>query len=118
MYSEEDLKHLFHVFQKDANDARAEARKYRRKFEHCRAECKKWKTKYLEVKKDPVEHLHDECRKRRSPDGPGCKGCKYSCEETVCKASYEGSTLQWVPTSTKLKCRIGYPRIWNLEERE
>lgn len=51
MYSEEDLKHLFHVFQKDANDARAEAEKYRRKFEHCRAECKKWKTKYLEAKK-------------------------------------------------------------------
>lgn len=52
MYSEEDLKHLFRVFQKDANDARAEAEKYRRKFEHCRAECKKWKTKYLEAKKE------------------------------------------------------------------
>lgn len=49
-YSEEDLKHLIHVFQKDANEARAKAEEYQRKFELCREECKKWKTKYLKAK--------------------------------------------------------------------
>ena len=90
MYSEEDDKHLIHVYQKDAWDARTEAEKYRRKFEHCRSECKKWKNKYLEAKKkldistideennmdeyEPACPLgYDVC-----VDGPGCKGCKYS----------------------------------------
>ena len=51
MYSEEDLKHLIRVFQKDADLANAKAEEYQRKFELCREECKKWKTKYLEAKK-------------------------------------------------------------------
>lgn len=50
MYSEEDLKHLFRQFWKDTNEANAKAEEYRRKFELCREECKKWKTKYLKAK--------------------------------------------------------------------
>lgn len=76
------------------------------------------KKEFVKEEKDQAEYLRDECKKMGDPYGPGCAECRYSYEEAVCKASYEGSTLQWVPTSTKLKCRIGYPRIWNLEEDE
>lgn len=77
MYSEEDYKHLIHVYQKDAWDARAEADKYRRKFEHCRAECKKWKTKYLEAKKKlDISTIEEEGMEQCDDD---CEHCERAC---------------------------------------